>query len=73
MELQVVGGAHGQGGGSGSDPEPPMAVTEKLAEAGRMIAGARQRLEALADRLAELRRRLGDASGSGEVGTSSTP
>jgi hypothetical protein len=74
MELHVVGGAQGQGGGPGPDREPPAAVTaEDLAEAARTIAGARQRLGTLADQLAELRRRLGEASGGGGegLGTSS--
>jgi hypothetical protein len=68
MELHVVGGAQGQGGGPGHDRDRPIALTEELAEAARTIAGARQRLEALADRLADLRRRLGEAAGSGQGG-----
>ena len=67
MELQPIAGLQGQGGGLDSDRGRSSGVLEDLTEAARLIAGARQRLEVLVERLAELRR-LASESQAGESG-----
>ncbi len=78
MGLELVIGGQGQGerdrgeaadvapGGTGGD------ATDVLADAGRQIAGVRERLQALADSAAELGSRLcaGSALGGGADGGS---
>jgi hypothetical protein len=68
MGLRVVGGGEpGQAGGEGSGTN-----TLDLSQAQRLIAGARQRLEAVADGLAALRHRLGAAEEAPAVGAPET-
>lgn len=68
MGLRVVGGGEpGQAGGEDSGTN-----TLDLSQAQRLIAGARQRLEAVADRLAALRHRLGAADEAPGVGAPET-
>jgi hypothetical protein len=68
MGLRVVGGSEpGQAGGEGSGTDD-----RELSQARRLIAGARQRLEAVADRLAALRHRLGSAEEGPAVGVPET-
>ena len=63
MSLHVVGGG-GDGGRGGPAPD------SAFAEAERLIAGIRLRLEGIANRLAELSARLGakDAPGASSAG-----
>jgi hypothetical protein len=66
--LELVGGAQGQP--EGTDPTRQM-VLDQLAEAERLLEGARQRLEAVADRLAGLRRHLPGGDDARVSGSSS--
>ena len=59
MALELVGG------GGPKDATERLEVAVDLAEAERLVAGARQRLAGLADALAGLRRRLVAGQGHG--------
>jgi hypothetical protein len=61
MGLELVGGGRVQGQGK-QDASLPGGADDLLAEAERQLAGVRQRLQALAAQIEELRRRLGDSS-----------
>ena len=68
MGLELVGGGHGHGAADDNQPKGPSdrdaKIVELLAEAERLLIGSRQRLQALAGRAADLRRRLNGSSSS---------
>lgn len=70
MGLELVGSNHGQGDDGQQDgpADGSNLLLEQLAEAARLIGGARERLQNLVERTAELRRRL---ESGGLAGTSS--
>ncbi|MBC8133184.1 MAG: hypothetical protein H7X95_09405 [Deltaproteobacteria bacterium] len=77
MGLELVGGrSHGQGHGGEShdgDGEGGRTLIERLTEAERLIAASRQRLQGLAENVADLRRRLAAAASADPSGDAGNP
>jgi hypothetical protein len=68
MGLELVGGGHDHGASDDHDPkgqsDRDAKIVALLAEAELLLAGSRQRLQALVGRAADLRRRLNGPSSS---------